>query len=76
VKIQTRGYARTAVAIMKNRIADDGMDGVSYFGTVHEPRGMIRAVRSLIRLGVFRRVDAARGELAVSPGTNWGEVAL
>ena len=74
MKIHVRDYAGTAVAIMRNRVHDDGEHGVSFFSTVHDSRGMLRAVRSLIKLGVFRSVEAPRGEIAVSPGCKWHEV--
>ena len=61
------GYAATAVAILTVRIGDDGRKGVSFFSTKHEPT-MCRAVRRLIKLGVFARVEGPRGEIAVTAG--------
>lgn len=73
MKIQVKGYARIAISILKNRIHDDGADGISAFSATHE-RDLCRAVRDLIKIGVLSRVDAPRGEIRVKAGPNFFEI--
>src|SRR5690606_14703224 len=58
-------------AILTNRIADDGPQGVSEFSTKHEP-GMVRAAKAMAKRGEVKIISAPRGYLRIMAGPKWG----
>ncbi|WP_266214530.1 DUF3560 domain-containing protein [Paraliomyxa miuraensis] len=62
---------RQVRAILTNRIADDGPNGVSEFSTKHEPRH-VRVIKAMAKRGVVKLVKAPRGYVRIMAGPKWG----
>ncbi|MCX4239483.1 hypothetical protein [Paraliomyxa miuraensis] len=67
-----RGFIERQVrAVLTNRIADDGPNGVSEFSTKHEPRH-VRVIKEMAKRGVVKIVTAPRGYVRIMAGPKWG----
>ncbi|MCX4239220.1 hypothetical protein [Paraliomyxa miuraensis] len=67
-----RGFIERQVrAILTNRIADDGPNGVSEFSIKHEPRH-VRVIKEMAKRGVVKIVTAPRGYVRIMAGPKWG----
>ncbi|MCX4244198.1 DUF3560 domain-containing protein [Paraliomyxa miuraensis] len=67
-----RGFIERQVrAVLTNRIADDGPNGVSEFSTKHEPRH-VRAIKAMAKRGEVEILTAPRGYVRIMAGPKWG----